>query len=276
MGGTIKPPWWVAINKAADTEQGTNKVLNKMSKSTNLTLSELVSKNISHSDFKKVQKPNKISRSLQTSLSLSNSQTVDSAELALNPQTKNRNTLTTTSSLHRVIFDNIIISTIKTSVGIKRYIYKYTDNQIHIKYTWWNMWNTKGGICVEVKSEEQKQLLISKANIIFPDCIAKTPSSPFESLLIIKNFNSLISTEDIKEDFKRTYQTSCKVWRFHSNSNKKPIPISSIKTNNTLTQTLLEKGVHIFDKNIFVKPTNNVLPIASTVKGLATGPITVY
>ena len=136
MGGTIKPPWWVAINKAADTEQGTNKVLNKMSKSTNLTLSELVSKNISHSDFKKVQKPNKISRSSQTSLSLSNSQTVDSAELALNPQTKNRNTLTTTSSLHRVIFDNIIISTIKTSVDIKRYIYKYTDNQIHIKYTW--------------------------------------------------------------------------------------------------------------------------------------------
>ena len=42
----------------------------------------------------------------------------------------------TTSNLHRVIFDNISISTIKTSVRIKKYIYKYTDNQIHIKYTY--------------------------------------------------------------------------------------------------------------------------------------------
>ena len=56
----------------------------------------------------------------------------------------------------------------------------------------------------EVKLEEQKQLLISKANIIFPGYIAKTPSSPFESLIIIKKFDSLNSTEDIKEVFKRT------------------------------------------------------------------------
>ena len=104
----------------------------------------------------------------------------------IHKQKNKRNTLTTTNNLHRVIFDNITISTIKTSVDIKRYIYKYTDNQIHIKYTWWNMWNTKGGICVEVKSEEQKQLLISKANIIFPGYTAKTPSSPFESQLISK------------------------------------------------------------------------------------------
>ena len=122
---------------------------------------------------------------------------------------------------------------------------KYTDNQIHIKYTYRLQ---KGGICVDIKSEEQKQLLISKTNIIFPGCTAKTPSSPFES-------NSLISTEDIKEDFKRTYQTSCSVHRFHTNSNKKPLPIFSIKTNKTLTQKLLEKAVHIFDKRlIFVKP----------------------
>ena len=57
-----------------------------------------------------------------------------------------------------------------------------------------------------------------------------------------------MSTEDIKEYFKRTYQTSCSVCRFHSNSNKKPLPIISIKTNKTLTQTFSEKGVHIFDK----------------------------
>ena len=58
----------------------------------------------------------------------------------------------------------------------------------------------------------------------------------------------MISTEERKEDFKRTYQTSCSVCRFHSNSNKKPLPIISIKINKTLTQTLLEKGVHIFNK----------------------------
>ena len=74
------------------------------------------------------------------------------------------------------------------------------------------------------------------------------PSSPFKSLMIIKNFNSLISTEDIKEDFKRVYQISGSVCKFHSNSNKKPLLIISIKTNKTLTQKLLEKGVHIFDK----------------------------
>ena len=65
---------------------------------------------------------------------------------------------------------------------------------------------------------------------------------------MVKNFNSLISTEDIKDYFKRTCQTSCSVRRFHSDSNKKPLPIISVKTNKTLTQTLLEKAVHIFDK----------------------------
>ena len=107
-------------------------------------------KNIYHSE--KVQEPNKISSSLQTSskkLSLSDSQTVDFAESASNPHPKNKkDTLTTTSNLHRVIFDNITISTIKTSVDIKKYIYKYNDNQIHIKYTYRL---PKGSICVEVK-----------------------------------------------------------------------------------------------------------------------------
>ena len=121
----------VSCNKSADTEQGTNKAVNKVSKSTNLTLSRTaVSKNINH--FEKVQEPNKIPRFFQISskeLSLSDSQTVDSAESASNSQTENkRNILTATSNLHRVIFDNITISTIKTSVDIKRYVYKYTDN----------------------------------------------------------------------------------------------------------------------------------------------------
>ena len=108
-----------------------------MSKCTNLTLSRttVLKKSISHSES--VQEPNKISRFLQTSsnkLSLSDSQTVDFAESASNPQTESKiNTLTTTSNLHRVIFYNNRISTIKTSVDIKKYIYKYTDNQIHIK-----------------------------------------------------------------------------------------------------------------------------------------------
>ena len=141
---TIIPTSSININKAADTEQDTNKAVNKLSKSTNLTLSRTaVSKNINHS--KRVQEPNKVSRFLQPSsneLSLSDSQTVDLAEWISNPQTENkRNTLTTTSNLHRVIFDSISIYTIK-------------------------------------------------ANIIFPGGIAKTPSSPFESLIIVMNFNS--------------------------------------------------------------------------------------
>ena len=74
-------------------------------------------------------------------------QTFDFTESAPNPQTESkRNTPTTTINLHRVIFDNITISTIT---------YKDADYQIHIKYTYRL---SKGGICVEVKSEEQKQL----------------------------------------------------------------------------------------------------------------------
>ena len=90
-----------------------------------------VLKNISHSE--NVQEPNKFSSSLQTAskeLSLSDSRTVDFAESASNPQTKNKRK-TLNGNLHRVIFDNILISTIKTSVDIKKYVYKYTtDNQI--------------------------------------------------------------------------------------------------------------------------------------------------
>ena len=126
-----------------------------MSKYTNLTLSRTtVTKNISHCEG--VDEPNKIARSLQTAskeLSLSDSQTIDFAELASNPQTESkRNAMTTTSNLHSVIFDSITISTIKNSVDIKKHIYKYTDNQIHTKYT---CRLPNGGICVEVKSEEQ-------------------------------------------------------------------------------------------------------------------------
>ena len=87
-----------------------------MSKYTNLTLSRTtVTKNISHCEG--VDEPNKIARSLQTAskeLSLSDSQTIDFAELASNPQTESkRNAMTTTSNLHSVIFDSITISTIK-------------------------------------------------------------------------------------------------------------------------------------------------------------------
>ena len=115
---------------------------------------------------------------------------------------------------------------------MKKYLYKYTDNQIHLKYIYKLL---KGGICVEVKSEEQKQLLISKFNITFLGFIAKTLSTPFEFLLIVKNFNSLISTENIKEGFKRAYQTICCVCRFYSNSNKMALSIINIKTSKTLS-----------------------------------------
>ena len=114
----IIPSSSINVNKTADTDQGTNKAVNKVSKSTNPTLSiTTVLKNISHSES--VLEPNKVSRSLQTSsnkLSLSDSQTVDFAKSASNPQTESKiNTLTTTTNLHRVIFYNISISTIKTS-----------------------------------------------------------------------------------------------------------------------------------------------------------------
>ena len=133
-------------------------------KSTNFTLSRTtVAKNVSHSES--VQEPNKISRSLQTSskeLSFSDSQTVGFTESAPNPQTERKiNTHTATSNLHIVIVDNITSSIIKASVNIK----KYTVIQIHIKHTYEL---PKGGICVEVKSEEQKQLWIINANILFP------------------------------------------------------------------------------------------------------------
>ena len=122
-----------------------------------------VSKNISHSES--VQEPNKISRSLQTSskeLSFSDSQTVGFTESTPNPQTERKiNTLTATSNLHIVIVDNITSSIIKASVNTK----KYTVSQIHIKHRYEL---PKGDIHVEVKSEEQKQLWIINANIIFP------------------------------------------------------------------------------------------------------------
>ena len=53
------------------------------------------------------------------------------------------------------------------------------------------------------------------------------------------------------EKKKRNYQTSCSVHKFLLISNEKPLPIISIKTIKALTQTLLEKGVYIFDKTHF-------------------------
>lgn len=65
---------------------------------------------------------------LQTSsnkLSLSDSQIVDFTESVSNPQTESRRqTLTTTSNLHRAIFDNISISIINIQ------IIRFLKNQI--------------------------------------------------------------------------------------------------------------------------------------------------
>ena len=89
---TIIPISSINVNKTADTDQGKNEAVNKVSKSTNPTLSTTaVLKNISHSE--NVPEPNKVSRTLQTSsneLSLSDSQTVDFAESASNPQTESK------------------------------------------------------------------------------------------------------------------------------------------------------------------------------------------
>ena len=87
---------------------------------------------------------------------------------------------------------------------------------------------------------------------------------------------TLKETDDIKEDFKRTYQTSCSVRRFHSDSNEKPLPTISIKTNKTLTHTLLEKGVYIFSKRHLCEAYKQPVVCCFNCKGLATGPVTVY
>ena len=106
-----------------------------MSKFTNPNMPTATALKNNHSES--VPKPNKVLMSLQTlsnELSLSDSQTVDFVKSAWYPQTESEiNTLTITSNLQRVIFDNISISTIKTLVDIKKYIYKYTDIQIRIK-----------------------------------------------------------------------------------------------------------------------------------------------
>ena len=117
----------------------------------------------------------------------------------------------------------------------------------------------------------EKQVLINKTNIIFSGCIAKTPSSPFESPVVVKNFNFLMSIEDIKKGFIGTYQKICSVYRFHSNSSKKLLPIISIRTKN-----YYKRFCTYLIEEVFVKHTNNPLFVASTVKGLVTGPITVY
>ena len=133
-----------------------------------------------------MQEPNKILRSLQTSskeLSLSDSQQVDFVELASNPQTESkRNTRTTISNLHKVIFDNITISTIKTSVDIKKYIYKYTDNQVHINYTY----RLPKGMCwCEIR--EAKTIFYWQSQHYILGLYSK-------NTLTFWNFNSLIST----------------------------------------------------------------------------------
>ena len=162
-----------------------------------------------------------------------------------------------------------------TSVAIKKHIYKDTDNQVHIiKYTYRL---AKGSICVEVKLEEQKNLLISKANILTPGCVAKSLSSLSESLITVKTLSSLISTGDIREDFKRSYQTSCSVCRFHANSNKKTLAIISTKTKKKLLLRHYQKKMHTsLIKDIFVKFRNNLLFVASTVKDWTIGLITIY
>ena len=133
-----------------------------------------------------MQEPNKILRFLQTSskeLSFSDSQPVDFVELASNPQTESkRNTWTTISNLHKVIFDKITISTIKTSVDIKKYIYKYTDNQVHINYTY----RLPKGMCwCEIR--EAKTIFYWQSQHYILGLYSK-------NTLTFWNFNSLIST----------------------------------------------------------------------------------
>ena len=84
---------------------------------------------------------------------------------------------------------------------------------VNIKYTYPL---PKGGIVAEVQTVEEQKILIQEAQNTFPGCISSTPSPPCYSIVVVKNFNPLISSDNIKRDIEEKYKTSCKIHRYHS------------------------------------------------------------
>ena len=135
---------------------------------------------------------------------------------------------------------------------------------------WYQKVVPKGGIVAEVQTVEVQKILIQEAQNIFPGCISSTLSSPYYSIVVVKNFNPLISSEDIKRDIEEKYQTSCKIRSYHSYKNKKPLPIISIRTDKNNSELFLKEEILLLIKKSCVKHTNDKLFAASTVKNLDT------
>ena len=85
--------------------------------------------------------------------------------------------------------------------------------------------------------------MIQEAQNIFPGCISSTPSSSYYSIVVVKNFNPLISSDNIKRDIEEKYQTSSEIHRYHSYKNKKPLPIINIKTDKNNSELFLKEGI---------------------------------
>ena len=122
-------------------------------------------------------------------------------------------------------------------------IHKHT-NCVNVKYTYRQ---PKGGIVDEVQTVQEQKILIQEAQNIFPGCISSTPSPPSHSIVVVKNFNPLISSDDIKRDIEEKYQISCKICRYCSYKNKEPLPIISIKTDKNNSELFLKEEILLFN-----------------------------
>ena len=131
---------------------------------------------------------------------------------------------------------------LRSSSVVKNHIHKRT-NCVKIKYTYRL---PKGGIIAEVQTVKEQKILIQKAQNVFPGCNSPTPSSPYYSIVVVKNFN-LILSDGIKRHIVEKYQISCKICRYHSYKSKKPLPIISIKTDKNNSELFLKKGILLFN-----------------------------
>ena len=146
---------------------------------------------------------------------------------------------------HTVILDNIS-SNLQNSRDIKKHIYKILDSNIKIRYTYRL---SKDGLVIDAQSQRDIDIISEKSQQIFPGCILNRPRENNQSITVVQNINSRISSEDFEEEIKNKYNINCQIRRYHSNITKYPFPIVSIKTNPIQKEIFLKEGIHIFDKH---------------------------
>ena len=146
---------------------------------------------------------------------------------------------------HTVILDNIS-SNLQNSRDIKKHIYKILDSNIKIRYTYRLL---KGGLVIDAQSQRDIDIISEKSQQIFPGCILNRPRENNQSITVVQNINSRISSEDLEKEIKNNYKINCQVRQYHSNITKYPFPIVSIKTNPIQKEIFLKEGIHIFDKH---------------------------